>query len=124
MTLPWLEGNRPSGLFPRLLLGLSAKMNLDRDRVDYLLLEQRLDFPVKFVERRLIRDRVAVDEEGRGSRRPSALPPHICGQLDLVEERSAALQERIDLLLELADRGLALDPFAIDEEGRRRIHLQ
>src|SRR5262249_40291652 len=124
MTLPWPEGNRPSGLFPRLLLGLSAKMNLDRDRVAYQLLEQRLDLPVKFLERRLVCDRVAVDEEGQGSHRPSALLPHICGQFHLVEERSAALEERIDLLLELPDRRLALDPFAIDEEGRRRIHLQ
>jgi hypothetical protein len=32
MALPWPEGNRAGPLFPSLLLGLSAKLNLDRDR--------------------------------------------------------------------------------------------
>jgi hypothetical protein len=31
MALPWPDGNRAGFLFPSLLLGLSAKMNLDRD---------------------------------------------------------------------------------------------
>src|SRR5579859_74315 len=38
--------------------------------------------------------------------------------------RSASLQKRVDLLLEFLNRRLALDLLAVDEEGRRRVHLQ
>src|SRR5229473_3167822 len=36
----------------------------------------------------------------------------------------SALQERLDLLIEFLERGLALDHLAVDEEGRRGIDLQ
>ena len=36
----------------------------------------------------------------------------------------SALQKRVDPLLELLDRGLALDLLTIDEEGWRRIHFE
>src|ERR1700730_17084621 len=36
----------------------------------------------------------------------------------------SALQERLDLLIEFLERGLALDHLAVDEEGRCRIDLQ
>src|SRR3984957_16017818 len=38
--------------------------------------------------------------------------------------RRSALQQRIDPLGKFLVRSLALDLLAIDEEGRRRIHLQ
>ena len=40
------------------------------------------------------------------------------GQIDQL------FKQRVDLLVEFLERGLALDLLAIDEEGRRRIHLQ
>ena len=36
----------------------------------------------------------------------------------------SALQQRINALLELLDRGLALDLVTVDEKGGRGIHLQ
>jgi hypothetical protein len=44
MALAWPEGNRAGPLFPRLLLGLSAKMNLDRHRAENQLLSSDLIF--------------------------------------------------------------------------------
>jgi len=46
MALPWREGNRRKPVFPRLLLGLSAKLNLDRESA----VQQRLDLLVEFLE--------------------------------------------------------------------------
>src|ERR1700755_1006107 len=89
------QGNRQRPLFPRLLLGLSVKMNLDGEKLANQLLNSAL----------------------------SSLPN---GSSGVWVSRGAwsALQQRIDSLLELLERGLALDLLAIDEEGRRRIHLQ
>src|ERR1700730_10459213 len=99
MALRWPRGNRPSAFFPRLLLGLSAKMNLDGERLANQLLNNGLNvLPNRFD---------AKERITRASRDPES-----------------ALQQRIDSLLELLERGLALDLLAIDEEGRRRIHLQ
>jgi hypothetical protein len=44
MALRWRQGNQQGGLFPRLLLGLSAKMNLDRDGFANQLLSSDLIF--------------------------------------------------------------------------------
>src|SRR3954454_23030216 len=38
--------------------------------------------------------------------------------------RESALQQRFDSLVEYIERGVALDPLAVDEEAGRRIHLQ
>jgi hypothetical protein len=44
MALTWPEGNRAGPLFPRLLLGLSAKMNLDGNAPENQLLSSDLIF--------------------------------------------------------------------------------
>jgi hypothetical protein len=44
MALRSLQGNQREGLFPRLLLGLSAKMNLDRDALENQFLSSDLIF--------------------------------------------------------------------------------
>src|ERR1700758_4676120 len=61
----------------------------------------------------------------KGNGRNALFPRLLRGlwlRLNPVEE--SALEKRVDLLLKFLDRGLALDPVAIDEEGRRRIDLQ
>jgi hypothetical protein len=47
MALPWPHGNRAGFLFPSLLLGLSAKMNLDRDVAANQLVSSGLIFLLK-----------------------------------------------------------------------------
>ena len=44
MALRWPFGNQRGGLFPRLLLGLSAKMNLDGDAPENQFLSSDLIF--------------------------------------------------------------------------------
>ena len=44
MALRWRQGNQRGRLFPRLLLGLSAKINLDRDLLENQLLRSGLIF--------------------------------------------------------------------------------
>src|SRR5581483_8060026 len=92
MAAPVPRGNLPGPLFPRLLLGLSVKMNLDGEALANRLLNSGLSLLLN------------LPHASRGAR--------------------SALQQRIDSLLELLERGLALDLLAIDEEGRRRIHLE
>src|SRR6516162_1214952 len=61
----------------------------------------------------------------QGNRAEALFPRLLRGlyyALNPVEE--SALEKRVDLLLELLDRGFALDLLAVDEEGRRRIDLQ
>src|SRR6516162_4412638 len=61
----------------------------------------------------------------QGNRAEALFPRLLRGlyyALNPVEE--SALEKRVDLLLELLDRGFALDLLAVDEEGRRRINLQ
>jgi hypothetical protein len=47
MALRWRQGNQRRGLFPRLLLGLTAKMNLDRNAAANQLLNSNLIFLLK-----------------------------------------------------------------------------
>ena len=47
MALPRLSGNGPGRLFPRLLLGLSAQMNLDVEIAENQLLNGNLSFLVE-----------------------------------------------------------------------------
>src|SRR5262249_5586997 len=44
MALPWPWGNQPGRFFPRLLLGLSPQMNLDREQPANQLLNGNLIF--------------------------------------------------------------------------------
>src|SRR5665213_1307573 len=56
----------------------------------------------------------------------SRYPKIFYGFLEQARSRASesALQHRLDLLVEFIERRFALDDFAIDEEGRRRIHLE
>src|ERR1700758_4077580 len=102
MALRWPQGNRRSRLFPRLLLGLSAKMNLDGEAVA----NQHFISGLSLLSNRL-----------HGIGRKSPVPVCFAGT-------RSTLQQRINPLLEFLERGLALDLLAVDEEGRRRVHLQ
>src|ERR1700749_169147 len=94
MALAGPEGNRRKPLFPRLLLGLSAQMNLDRDAVETQLASCDSMFPIDEAKP----DSLQVAEKFRCCRR--ALRRGSCSG------RSAALQQGVDLLLKLLERGL------------------
>src|SRR6266576_1122855 len=110
MALPGPEGNRRRSLFPRL-------------------------FPKAFTRAftrffsRLLRGLRERTTSGRQTARDQLLSSDLIFLSNASNGLSlgvgpSALQERVDLLLELLDRGLALDLLAIDKEGRRRIDLQ
>src|SRR6266480_211245 len=66
---------------------------------------------------------------GRGATAAPGFSQGFCGVYGILCIRAcrnawSALQERLDLLVEFLERGLALDLLAIDERGRRRIDLQ
>src|SRR5258706_7018575 len=114
MATPRPEGNRPArlfprlfpGLFPRLLEGLRDCMNPPCGDAKSAL-QERLDLLVKFLERGLALDHLAIDEK---SRRRVDLQ-HVAGELlvggNLVEQR-LVLEASFDSLL--AEAGLLADP--------------
>jgi hypothetical protein len=80
MALRWLLGNQRRRLFPRLLLGLSAKMNLDRDGLENQFLSSDLIFlPISSNAAPLAV--ASLQKKKVGSSRPSALVPQLCGRL-------------------------------------------
>src|SRR3981081_3143822 len=63
-----------------------------------------------------------------GNLRAGLFPRLLQGLRDCMKpacrQAESALEQRLDLLVEFLERGLALDHLAIDEEGRRRVDLQ
>src|SRR4030081_1704922 len=106
MARPGPKGNRRPGLFPRLLRGLRVPVNPVRQREESAL-EKRLDALVKFLERGLALDLLAIDEKGRRRIDLQHLASVLLVGSDLVEQR-LILEAILDLLL--AKPGLLADP--------------
>lgn len=86
MALRWREGNQRKGLFPRLLLGLSAKMNLDGDTPENQLLSSDLIFLLNSSNGRADHNHVVTNEKGRGFPDLSRLFRNVTVRLHLVEK--------------------------------------
>jgi hypothetical protein len=90
MALRWREGNQRGGLFPRVLLGLSAKINLDRDKPENQLLSSDLIFLPNSSNGAPLTAGVATKEKGRGSPDLPSLFRRFTAGLDPVEKSAEA----------------------------------
>ena len=99
MALRWREGNQRKGLFPRLLLGLSAKMNLDGDTPENQLLSSDLIFLLNSSNGRADHNHVVTNEKGRGFPDLSRLFRNVTVRLHLVEKSAGYADQLLSIAL-------------------------